>query len=198
MPKQFLQPISELLREYLNERLESYERLDGVHTRAKEPDSFVEKATRLDEATGSPRYKSPLDDIQDQVGARIVTYFLRDVQPVSETVTKYFKPIEDKWRAPEEDSEFGYFGKHFILFLPTEILAEFKDYQGPQFFELQIHTLFQHAWAEAEHDLGYKPTSALTPLQKRMIAFTAAQAWGADRIFDEIAGELQAALASAG
>lgn len=54
------------------------------------------------------------------------------------------------------------------------------------FFELQIKTLFQHAWSESEHDLGYKPTTTLSSDQKRRLAFTAAQAWGADQIFDEL------------
>jgi putative GTP pyrophosphokinase len=52
---------------------------------------------------------------------------------------------------------------------------------------LQVKTLFEHAWSEAEHDLGYKPGEApLTPDQKRRLAYTSAQAWGADHIFDEL------------
>jgi putative GTP pyrophosphokinase len=50
-----------------------------------------------------------------------------------------------------------------------------------------VKTLFQHAWSEAEHDLGYKRGS--TPFSaegKRKIAYTSAQAWGADHIFDEL------------
>jgi ppGpp synthetase/RelA/SpoT-type nucleotidyltranferase len=61
----------------------------------------------------------------------------------------------------------------------------------PTFFELQIKTLFQHAWGEADHDLIYKPSGALTSDQRRRVAFTAAQAWGADRIFEELAQELK-------
>ena len=50
-----------------------------------------------------------------------------------------------------------------------------------------MKTLFQHAWSEANHDLGYKPGSApLTSDAKRRLDIPAAQAWGADRIFDEL------------
>jgi ppGpp synthetase/RelA/SpoT-type nucleotidyltranferase len=62
----------------------------------------------------------------------------------------------------------------------------------PQFFELQVKTLFQHAWSEANHDLGYKPgATPLSSSEKRQLAFTSAQAWGADHIFDELFKERQ-------
>ena len=57
----------------------------------------------------------------------------------------------------------------------------------PEFFELQVKTLFQHAWAEANHDLGYKPEGKeLDQESKRLLAYASAQAWGADRVFDEL------------
>jgi GTP pyrophosphokinase len=72
--------------------------------------------------------------------------------------------------------------------LPSDIIRDGMDRSMmPTFFELQIKTLFQHAWSEAEHDLGYKPgMKPLTPDETRRLAFTAAQAWGADHIFDEL------------
>jgi ppGpp synthetase/RelA/SpoT-type nucleotidyltranferase len=52
-----------------------------------------------------------------------------------------------------------------------------------------VKTLFQHAWSKADHDLGYKPGSGSTPLtshERRKLAYTSAQAWGADHLFDEL------------
>lgn len=43
---------------------------------------------------------------------------------------------------------------------------EIKEDESVAFFELQIKTLFQHAWSEAEHDLGYKPSTVLSSDQK--------------------------------
>jgi ppGpp synthetase/RelA/SpoT-type nucleotidyltranferase len=93
---------------------------------------------------------------------------------------------------PDSESEFGYIGKHYILAVPDDV---YPDDEGeakliPKFFELQIKTLFQHAWSEANHDIAYKPVTTLTSLQKRQLAFTAAQAWGADQIFETLSREL--------
>jgi ppGpp synthetase/RelA/SpoT-type nucleotidyltranferase len=68
--------------------------------------------------------------------------------------------------------------------------------RAPTFFELQVKTLFQHAWSEAEHDLAYKPNKPLSSLQKRFVALTAAQAWGADQMFAQLNSELNGAPAA--
>jgi len=80
---------------------------------------------------------------------------------------------------------------HFILALPEDLFDDDADRtRSPTFFELQIKTLFQHAWSEAEHDLAYKPNVSLTRFQKRLVALTAAQAWGADQQFAQLHSEL--------
>jgi len=76
------------------------------------------------------------------------------------------------------------------LFVPTDLSDDTLSRDASvEFFELQIKTLFQHAWSEAEHDLGYKPPVKLTSDQNRGLAFTAAQSWGADQIFNEMYGQ---------
>jgi ppGpp synthetase/RelA/SpoT-type nucleotidyltranferase len=86
--------------------------------------------------------------------------------------------------------EFGYVGEHFILRIPSDVSIDCENENPLEFFELQIKTLFQHAWSEAEHDIGYKSPTELNALQLRKIAFTAAQAWGADLHFDELVKEI--------
>ena len=184
----FLKPIATRLETHLKENLSSNERVDRICTRPKSVERFMQKATK--EENGKPKYSDPLNQIYDQIGGRIVTFYPSDVPTMADEVRRYFRPVENQVVAPENENEFGYIGEHFILLLPTDVLTGVEGTTDVRFFELQIKTLFQHAWAEAEHDLGYKTTTALTPLQKRKMAFTAAQAWGADQIFDELFREL--------
>jgi ppGpp synthetase/RelA/SpoT-type nucleotidyltranferase len=161
--------------------LRGFPRVDKIAGRPKPPDRFTEKAFRLDDKTGKRKYADPLKDIQDQVALRVVVYYRSDVQPVREAVLREFREIEDTAKEHPDPGMFGYEAHHFICMIPPEIIAK---YQPPiDFFELQISTLFQHAWAEANHDLGYKPTTPLDFDQRRQIAWAAAQAWGADEIF---------------
>jgi putative GTP pyrophosphokinase len=184
-----LLPLSQRLDIYIRELIKDYKRVDRVSVRAKSVDRFLAKAQK--EEDGKPKYSDPLSQIQDQIGARIVTFYLSDVVQISTMVEDYFSPIEVKHVVPDSPHEFGYEGKHYILFLPLDVKdGSIPEDDYPNFFELQIKTLFQHAWGEADHDLIYKPSGALTSDQRRRVAFTAAQAWGADRIFDELAGEL--------
>jgi GTP pyrophosphokinase len=177
------------LQKLLEGHLENMPRIDRISVRAKSPASFLKKAAKQDE--GTPIYADPLGQIQDQIGARVIVFFTSDVEPTSRRIQRYFRHIEKKLKEPESEAEFGYFGKHYILALPSDCIpADLTVEQAPEVFELQVRTLFQHAWSEAEHDLAYKPTHVLTSEQKRRFAFTAAQAWGADLIFEGLFSEL--------
>lgn len=179
--------LEELIRSYLT----SIKHIDRIAARAKNPDRFAAKARKTAD-DGTPKYDYPLVQIQDQIGARVIVFYLSDVETVSSVLEKYFVPIEEKYLVPDKESEFGYFGKHWIFALPDDVIpGEVNRDEVPRFFELQVKTLFQHAWAEANHDLAYKPTTALTSLQKRQFAFTAAQAWGADDIFERLRKEIE-------
>ncbi|PQA86676.1 GTP pyrophosphokinase [Hyphococcus luteus] len=181
-----LVPAANALEAVINNYLKPFVRVDRVSARAKSVDRFIKKSNKLEGK--KKKYTDPLNQIQDQIGARIITYYLSDVKRIEEKILPYFQPIEEKAVVPESNWEFGYFGKHFIMALPNEIIYSASDRDNlPEFFELQIKTLFQHAWAEAEHDLAYKPElGELDGGEMRKLAFTAAQAWGADEIFNEL------------
>lgn len=190
---QILKPLAVALTHHLQDSLKGIERIDRVVARAKNPHRFVAKAMKAKD-DGGAKYDQPFEQIQDLVGARVVVFYKQDVDVVTEAIRRYYRPIEQRELIPERESEFGYFGKHLILALPEELFEDDADRtRSPVFFELQVKTLFQHAWSEAGHDLAYKPNAELSKLQKRLIALTAAQAWGADQQFAQLHTELNGA-----
>jgi putative GTP pyrophosphokinase len=182
-----LTPLAASLTGELQGYLKGQVRVDRIQARAKSVERFVAKAEKANE-DGSAKYTHPLNQIQDQIGARIVVFYLSDVERISKIVEEYFRPVEVRRLVPESEWQFGYFGKHYVLIFPAELIKDEWDKDKiPQFFELQIKTMFQHAWSEANHDLGYKPGSRELAVDEiRSLAFASAQAWGADRMFDEL------------
>jgi putative GTP pyrophosphokinase len=182
-----LTPLAEQLRLYLVSCLAAQQRIDRIAARPKSIDKFITKAFKLNK-NGNRKYKEPLVEIQDQIGARIITFYQSDVARLDPLIQGWFRPIEYKDHVPESHWEFGYFGRHYILATPTDVIdSTWQKEMIPRFFELQVKTLFEHGWSEAAHDLGYKPgEDPLTPAQTRSLAYTSAQAWGADRMFDDL------------
>ncbi len=183
-----LEPLAKGLEDHLRERLTGLPRIDRIGARAKAPDRFLTKARK--EKEGKRKYADPFSEIQDQVAARVTVFYLSDVETVEAAINKYFNRIEANTVVEDSPKTFGYEGRHLILAIPEQLFEEEEHPEAPDFFELQIKTLFQHAWGEAEHDLAYKPSTPLTALQKREIAFTAAQAWGADQLFSKLSKDL--------
>ena len=81
-------------------------------------------------------------------------------------VDKLAKVIERNFKIDTENSidkrvmdpeRFGYSSLHYIVeYTPERLkLIEYKYFTGIK-FEIQIRSILQHAWAETEHDLGYK------------------------------------------
>ncbi|NPV40841.1 MAG: hypothetical protein HPY72_05795 [Anaerolineae bacterium] len=67
-----LLPIEHELRKYLNNLFDNYPRIDQILVRAKSVDSFINKSKKQE--NGGNKYSDPLNQIQDQIGARIVTF----------------------------------------------------------------------------------------------------------------------------
>jgi putative GTP pyrophosphokinase len=74
-----------------------------------------------------------------------------DVHPAAERILTEFQRIQDRRFEHEDPSHFGYEARHFVCLIPQDIHV--RCYSPVHFFELQASTLFQHAWAEANHDL---------------------------------------------
>jgi len=104
---------------YVRDLTKDRPRIDRVSVRAKAVDRFLDKAQKQE--SGALKYSDPMNQIQDQVGARIVTFYLSDVEQISTMVEDYFSPIEIQQVVPDSPREFGYEGKHYILFIPTDV-----------------------------------------------------------------------------
>lgn len=182
--KNFLEPVANEIELFLDDLLGQHSAVCSIKARPKGIVSFLEKAERKQDAT--PRYTDPLNQIQDQVGALVTTRFLADIDAIESVILENFRPIEKRLIQPDSEYEFGYVGRHFILFLPTDVWSPIDPNPPVRFFELQIKTLFQYAWSETNHKIGYKPSSKLSSEERKLTAFIAAQAWGADRAVNEL------------
>jgi hypothetical protein len=105
--------------------IEEEPRIDRITARAKDVKSFVAKAKN--QIDGKPKYTEPLSQIQDQLGVRIITFFKSDVERLDEIVKKYFLAIEYKDWVPDSEWEFGYFGRHYVLLLPSDVIDDSMD-----------------------------------------------------------------------
>lgn len=181
-----LERVAEELTDFIRELLDGVPRIDRVSSRAKQPERFVAKAAKVDEHEAL-RYEDPLAQIQDQIGARVIVFYKSDAEAVAAVLERYFRPLEREEHVPDSHWKFGYFGLHWIFALPDDVIPKDVEKRNiPRFFELQVKTLFQHAWSEANHDVAYKATQKLTGDQQRLFAYAAAQAWGADHVFQEL------------
>jgi ppGpp synthetase/RelA/SpoT-type nucleotidyltranferase len=150
----------------------------------KSADSFARKARE---------YESPFKQIEDQIGGRVIVYFEHDVSDALALLRRTFNEVEQEHKRPDSIGEFGYEGEHLNCTIPQDArtTAWQTDASLPEVFELQVKTVFQHAWAAAHHDLGYKPTVRLSSDQLRALAWIAASAWGADRQFEQLWREVE-------
>lgn len=133
----------------------------SVHTlesRVKNRKSLDAKIVKKD------KYKS-IDDITDVVGIRIISHYANDVDKIAEIVEEEFlvdKENSIDKRATLEPDRFGYLSLHYIINLNDKRtkLKEYAPYKNIK-AEIQIRSILQHAWAEIEHDIGYKSSNGL-------------------------------------
>ncbi|MGF6349007.1 putative GTP pyrophosphokinase [Variovorax sp. W2I14] len=128
-------------------------------------------------------------------GVRITTYFADDVDRVAETLQSEFEIDQrssiDKRQYSDPD-RFGYQSLHYVLSLQPKRaeLAEYAKYRNLK-CEVQVRSILQHAWAEIEHDLGYKSTGGVPFSLRRRFARIAGLFELADDEFQAIRDSLK-------
>jgi putative GTP pyrophosphokinase len=175
--------LAKRLKAETKDALRDVRHIDRISFRAKGLESFLKKAQDLDK-----NYSYPLVEIEDQVAGRVLVFFLDDIDIVVSALKRRFNEIEDKRREPKNAFEFGYESHHLVCMIPPQCEPSGWRTQAdlPATFELQIRTLFMHAWAEPQHDLGYKSDMDVPRDIKREWAWAASSAWGADHAFQRV------------
>lgn len=152
----FTEKVEELIGELLNEKSI---KIHSITSRIKKRQDLDKKLDR------TRRDYSKLGDITDISGIRVITYFADDVDTVAKVIEKEFDiDIEnsvDK-RASLDPDRFGYVSLHYIVSFPISRLqlTEYRKFSDCK-AEIQVRSILQHAWAEIEHDLGYKSKDAV-------------------------------------
>lgn len=155
------------------------------------------KASALKKAAGSTPPMGTVAEVHDLLGLRVITYFADDVDKVAALIEQEFEVdpsrTKDK-RASLDPDRFGYVSVHYGARLndARRKLVEWNPYVDV-FFEVQIRSALQHAWAEIEHDLGYKSTAGSVPAEfRRRFSRLAGMLELADEEFQKLRDDLLA------
>ena len=185
-----LEPLGVLISSLLSALLDSSGiKFHRVDYRVKKRHSIQRKILN-----NAGRYAEP-GDLTDLLGIRITTYFPDEVDAVANLVESEFaidlENSVDK-RQVLEPNRFGYLSMHYIVCLSEQRakLVEYKRHAGVK-FEIQIRSILQHAWAEIEHDLGYKSEVEIPSEVRRRFARLAGLLELADEEFRSIRDDLR-------
>lgn len=164
-----------------------------VNSRTKDIKSVKNKAL-------SDKYDDPINQIQDYVGIRIITYVEDEVEQVCKVIEKIFDIDIDNSSNKSDDlgiDKVGYKSVHYIASLKNDRLKlpEYKQYEG-KCFEIQVRTILQHAWAEIEHDRNYKFSGKLPDKISRRFKILSGVLEMSDREFNSISNDIDAISSS--
>jgi putative GTP pyrophosphokinase len=146
-----------------------------VSWRLKTRDSLAHKLSRPEKTYGH------LWDVTDLVALRVSTYFEDHLEQVSRLIEQHFQI--DFGHSADKTKPEGYRSIHYVCSLAGGPHADFR-------FEIQLRTALQHAWAEVEHDLGYKVDDAVPEPIRRRFSRVAGLLEIADQEFVSIRREL--------
>ena len=153
----------------------------------------IKEKTSLEKKINSKNKYSNLAEITDIVGLRIITFFEDEVDIIAKLISDEFEidNLNSIDKRVVEYDKFGYSSLHFVVTLkkPRCKLIEYVEYEKFK-FEIQIRSILQHAWAEIEHDIGYKSKSNIPDAVKRNFSRVAALLETSDLEFTKLRNKL--------
>jgi ppGpp synthetase/RelA/SpoT-type nucleotidyltranferase len=168
--------------------LEHRLQVHSTTSRVKSRDSYKRKLQLKGD-----RYRD-ISDVTDLAGIRIITYFSDQVDQVAQIVKREFRVDEENSidkRLVLDPDRFGYLSMHYVVSLSDQrsALAEYRAFADLK-AEVQIRSILQHAWAEIEHDLGYKTPGEVPKSVRRQFARLAGLLELADSEFVSIRNQI--------
>ena len=188
-----LLPVFEKMAEVIPERLKDFFVEAGIIVAAVEHRVKTESSLAGKLQLKGDKYQS-IYDITDVVGIRVITFYNDDVDKVASVLERLFE-IDwensiDKRKAHEIDS-FGYLSLHYICRIPESAYSVPGHPELNQIrFEVQMRTVLQHAWANMNHDTGYKSGVEIPEVYKRNLSRLAGMLELVDDEFSRIRREL--------
>ncbi len=162
---------------------ESAIKVHSLTVRLKTRDSLAAKLARPD------RSYDALWDVTDLLGLRVITYFEDAVDQVAQLLEgRLAVALEHSVdrRRRRDATAFGYRSVHYVCRIDVPALSPRAC------FEVQVRTVLEHAWAEIEHDLGYKARDVVPVDARRRLSRLAGLLELADQEFVAIRGGLEA------
>jgi ppGpp synthetase/RelA/SpoT-type nucleotidyltranferase len=139
----------------------------AVTGRAKSVDSLRGKLRRK-------RYARPDQRLTDLIGVRVITYYQDAVDPIVKRLRQQFdislRDTIDK-RQSLGLGEFGYRSVHVVARLKSGQALALSDRNiRKRWFEIQVRSVVEHAWAEIEHEIVYKSGIIFPDSMRRRLA----------------------------
>jgi putative GTP pyrophosphokinase len=164
-------------------------KFNSLSSRSKVSESLRQKLARPDKT-----YES-LWDVTDLIGLRVTTFFEDSIADVAKVIENRFsvdfRNTQDRLNH-QDFKTFGYRSLHYVCRLNqagSELPSNFR-------FEIQVRTILQHAWAQIEHDMGYKASDSTPDKIRRRFSRIAGLLELADEEFVSIRRDLRSYEAS--
>jgi len=185
-----LLPVYEAMAEDIPSKLSQFFSKSGLIVAGLEHRVKTEASLRGKLTLKSGKYSS-IYDITDIVGLRVITFYAEDIDKVASVIERLYdidwENSVDKRRIHDTDS-FGYLSLHYICRIKEKDCKakEAKDIR----FEIQIRSVLQHAWANMNHDTGYKSGVEVPSIYQRQMSRLAGMLELIDDEFSRIRREI--------